>query len=532
MYKVLLVDDEILIRENIAERIPWNDIGFDLFDSCENGKDAIEILKENKIDLVLTDIRMPYVDGLELTKYIYEEKLPTKVIIISGYDDFNYAKQAIKYQVIAYILKPITAKEMIDTLSNTKAIFDKDQTVKNAIRENNILYEENFQILRHQFLQQLIKGKATNQEIEDKAKRFRVNLIFDIYSVALLYIDNDIFTLENNNKEIFERIQNYIAELLDEQVIVFPDGEEKLAVILGSNNPKNANADFMKLCSMLEKAILENLHYRVIFLLGTAVSRPIGLSVSYQKVLEIKEYLYLESDNNVLEWEKYKKSEADCHKEVNWNKWEGDILIAIKSNLIDEIEGNLDLIVEDCRNHWLKKSKIIMQMHSFVLQIMEFFEKLAIQDEELFQEQKDLISKLYDTYYLSQTKELILKFCLFAAAFFSKKRGGYCERQAMFALTYINENYGNSELTLQSLCSELAISVSYFSSIFKEHTGMTFVEALIRRRMEKAKEFLKHGTYKTYEVAEKCGYKDSNYFSATFKKYTGLTPKEYIKQNK
>ncbi|MBD9157626.1 MAG: response regulator, partial [Lachnospiraceae bacterium] len=116
MYKVLLVDDEALTREAISENIPWGKLGFELVASCENGRDAMEVIRQKKPDLVLTDICMPYVDGIELAKYIFENCPDTKTIIISGYDEFEYAKQAVRYQVMEYILKPITPSELTEVL--------------------------------------------------------------------------------------------------------------------------------------------------------------------------------------------------------------------------------------------------------------------------------------------------------------------------------------------------------------------------------------------------------------------------------
>ena len=115
MYKVLLVDDEALIREAISENTRWKELGYELMGTCKNGREAIERLDQEEADLVLTDICMPYVDGMELTRYLYEKHKGVKVIIISGYDDFEYAKTAVKYQVMDYILKPITAKELAQT---------------------------------------------------------------------------------------------------------------------------------------------------------------------------------------------------------------------------------------------------------------------------------------------------------------------------------------------------------------------------------------------------------------------------------
>ena len=134
MYKLLLVDDEILVREAIAENIRWNELGYELVLVCENGKEAIDYIKENKVDVVITDICMPFVDGIELSKYIYENNLLINVIVFSGYDDFKYAKKALEYGVIEYLLKPITSYELSETLMNLKVKMDKKKELIRTVK--------------------------------------------------------------------------------------------------------------------------------------------------------------------------------------------------------------------------------------------------------------------------------------------------------------------------------------------------------------------------------------------------------------
>lgn len=127
MYKVLLVDDEILVRKAIGKKLEWNQLGFELVGDCENGKDAIEFVKEHPVDVVLTDICMPHIDGMGLSKWLYENCPQTTIIIFSGYSDFEYAKQALQYKVAEYILKPVTAKELSEVLTRIRKKLDGER---------------------------------------------------------------------------------------------------------------------------------------------------------------------------------------------------------------------------------------------------------------------------------------------------------------------------------------------------------------------------------------------------------------------
>ena len=135
MYKVLLVDDEILIREAIRENIHWKEMGFELIADCENGREAMEVIRNNPPDLVLTDICMPYVDGIELARYIHENCPDTRTVIISGYDEFEYAKQAVRYQVMEYILKPVTPAELTEVLEKARASLDETRAKSETLKK-------------------------------------------------------------------------------------------------------------------------------------------------------------------------------------------------------------------------------------------------------------------------------------------------------------------------------------------------------------------------------------------------------------
>ena len=160
MYKVLLVDDEILVRDAIRKKIEWNKIGFELVGDCENGRDAIEFVQNNPVDLVLTDICMPHVDGMELSRYLYENYPQISIIIFSGYSDFEYAKQAIQYKVSEYILKPVTAKELTEVLERLKKKLDsirKEEQKIDKLQKVYHNYTKNEALIIAKALSRLVK---------------------------------------------------------------------------------------------------------------------------------------------------------------------------------------------------------------------------------------------------------------------------------------------------------------------------------------------------------------------------------------
>lgn len=156
MYKAILVDDESIIRNAISTTIDWNKFNFELVDTCQNATQAIEILKHTHIDLIITDICMPHMDGLELSSYVYNNYPDTSIVIISGYDDFNYAKAAIRYNVTEYLLKPVTADEFSQILLKLKNTLDEKTKKEDYINKIKQIYDENLSNIKNRFFANLI----------------------------------------------------------------------------------------------------------------------------------------------------------------------------------------------------------------------------------------------------------------------------------------------------------------------------------------------------------------------------------------
>ena len=242
MYKVLLVDDEALIREAISENTRWKELGYELMGTCKNGREAIERLDQEEADLVLTDICMPYVDGMELTRYLYEKHKGVKVIIISGYDDFEYAKTAVKYQVMDYILKPITAKELAQTLTRVKEKLDEERFQRSDMKRIRGAYMSNLPILRGRFLNSLLMGNVGAQEIQEKLKDYKIRLDGKYFMTALVTGDDLTPFLRQSDEYKSDlacfAIYNISAEIMDfyQAGVSFQDVDERTVLIFSGND--------------------------------------------------------------------------------------------------------------------------------------------------------------------------------------------------------------------------------------------------------------------------------------------------------
>lgn len=189
MYRILLVDDEALIREAVSENVKWEQYGYELAGSCENGKEALEFIEENPVDVVFTDICMPYMDGMELSEKLSEDYPAVKIVILSGYDDFDYAKKAIRYGVKEYLLKPITADEMGDVLLTLKTEMDKERKAEQKLSKLESAYRKGQKRLYSDTLLHLIRGSRADEETRRELKKVGLNLDFAVYRVAVAELD-------------------------------------------------------------------------------------------------------------------------------------------------------------------------------------------------------------------------------------------------------------------------------------------------------------------------------------------------------
>lgn len=535
MYKVLLVDDEALIREAISENIQWEEMGFDFMGACENGRQAMEAIEKEQPDLLLTDINMPFVDGMELTKYVYENYPDTKVIIISGFDEFEYAKNAVKYQVLEYILKPITPMEFSGTLLRVKKLFDEKKESQQSMKKIRSAYVSNLPTLQGRYLHHLLNGTADYSKLTEKQAELRLSLIAACYNTALVEGDSlKPFTCQYENVKdelALFAIYNITAEIVTEEGcgIAFQSMEEKTVIIFMGEDKENLKNQMKMTIPKIQKAIEEFLKIQVTVAVGSTVSMLEELPESFAKTKGALEYKFMLGGNQIIEAEEYEEL-RNSGRHIDVFDWASKIAASIRTNKEEEIRCKTKEFAENIKLLLLNKSRSIVYVQNLVLSVINLLDISGEMEEEIYEKERFFVAEIYSCENLGAITRLMTETFLFINDVLSESRDHYGKRQAILALRYIEENYADSTVTLNSVCTALAMSTSYFSSIFKNHTGETFIEALTKKRIEKAKRLLEQGSKKTYEIAEAVGYSDAHYFSLTFKKITGKTPREYAKE--
>lgn len=532
MYSVLLVDDEALIREAISENTKWNELGFELAGTCKNGREAMEFIRKNPPDLLLTDICMPYMDGMELAKYVYEEQRDTKVVIISGYDEFEYAKKAVKYQVAEYILKPITAMELSETLKKVRVSLDEERMKEQSMQRIRGAYVSNLPLLRGRFLNGLLAGSIQPEELEEKLLDYHIPLSGTRFMSAIIMGDN-LTVFQKNQKDLQPDLACFaIYNIADEIIsgyqagVTFQDIEERTIILFGGKPGLEKKA--LKICEEIQGAIGKFLKIQCTIAVGLAVNALDQVHLSCTDMKKALEYRFLLGGNQVIYADSLRHSSSKTLADVSGLT--DKIVLAVKSNQEEEIVRSVQEFMQAIQESYVSRNRSIFYVQNAVLSLMNSIDTASMNESVIFQEERELLNSIYTKNHLSEVAEDLTTFCVDISRSIQDQKDSYCKRQALLAQDYIEKNYGNPDITLNTVCTFLSISTSYFSSVFKAYTGETFIEALTKKRMEKAKSLIENTSKKTYEVAAEVGYSDPHYFSSTFKKVTGMTPTEYAKK--
>lgn len=536
MYKVLLVDDESLIREAISENIKWNDLGFELIGACENGRQAIERIKEDTPDLLITDICMPFVDGMELTKYVYENYESVKVIIISGYDEFEYAKTAVKYHVLEYVLKPVTSYELSELLANIKEGFDREAAKNRSLKKIREAYMSNLSVLKGRFLNALIQGTLDERELKNKQEEFNIDLFGRYFVTAVIETDDldEYIAMREGLKEdlVLFAVYNITDEIVNDYRLgaAFQNGEDKTVIVFRFDNEEGFRQKINKVCSEIKDSLNKYLELETTIGIGKTVSAINQLGRSLDTAKSVLEYRFLFGKNIILDADSLDINNYSSKFDIS--SWSDKIIIYIKAGNKEEIKAVVDEFVKELKSCVVPKNIAVIYIQNIVLSILNMLDNMGLGSEELIEGEYKFINNIYNHKHLEKIKEEFTLFCIGVSESMLTEKDSYSNKQAVMALDYIDKNYGNPEISLNSVCSYLSISTSYFSSIFKSYTGITFIEALTKKRIDKAKSLIENTSLKSYEIADEVGFSDPHYFSITFKKHTGCTPTEYSKKKR
>lgn len=531
MYKLILVDDEAIVREGIRDNINWNELGFEVIDDCVDGREAMESIERWEPDVVLTDINMPFVDGLQLTRFILERNPNTKVIILTGYDEFAYAQKAVKLKAYDYLLKPITASELTQLLKRLKNELEEEQNKTKEFQELKMKLKESFPLLKARFLNRLISGGRSPVNFQEKLNYFDLNLRGAYFLVLVVDVDDpdQISKIHSGTEDelllfaVFNICEKIVLKHNEGQI--FQNNQEKTIIILASNDPstllEKAHIIGEEICGSVENF----LRFTVSIGLGTLCNNLEELHFSYRSAVSALDYRFVLGNNHVIQVSEIEESMGS--KILYSREAEKNLILSIKTGTESEIDEMVTKALDGLRKCYVSTANSYIQIQHLCLAIFEALAELGVDLEQMEGYENKLISEVHGIKTLEQAEKWLKEFCKQASRTVAGKRDDFWKIQAQKAEQFIKEHYMDPEISLHSISKYLSVSTSYFSLIFKNATKQTYIEYLTKIRMEKAMELLKSTDLKSYEIAERIGYEDPHYFSLLFKKVKGISPSEY-----
>lgn len=543
MLKIFLAEDEVIVRETIKRMIPWEELGFELVGEAADGEMALPLLIRQQPDLLITDIKMPFMDGLTLAKLAKKEIPGIKIVILSGYDDFNYAKQAISIGVEDYLLKPITKNALIERLSEIRSRYEHEKTQKEyyeRFRREMQAYEKNSS---RDFFEALVGGSMDMMEAYRRAEKLGMDIVAEAYNILIFTLNSEedfsgqreeYSSWEAESLELLENFFSASASAMLFRSNVFSYG----VLIKGQKETitENTKQCVEEICKILNR----NESRREWFLaIGQPVERLSQIQKSYHAASRAfsQRYLY---DGNILYYDEMEMMEHHDSQsgandntylqKVDVNALNPAILQKFLSNgLLEETENFVKdyfyAIGQEPMESIVFRNYVILNVRFSVISFLKGLncntEAMEPEDtEELLAESGKNIESA-----IAYAEKMISQ----AIAIRDENSGNKNRSILKTAVDFIDSHYMDEDISLNTVANVANVSANHFSALFSQNMEQTFIEYLTTLRMNRAKELLRCTGMRSSEISGEIGYKDAHYFSYLFKKTQGMTPSDYRK---
>lgn len=513
MYKVMIVDDEPLIREGLTTLIDWEAYGFQVVQTAKDGLDALDKVEAHAPDLLIVDIRMPGMDGLQLIETIRSRQLDPKLLILSGYADFDYAKKAIKSRVEGYILKPVDEDELVEYLTSIKRALDREQV---EAEQFNSVTRKSCETL----IQSVLTGSGSYKgSISSSASE--LGLIWKQYQVLLLLIQFDNARQVDVLSNARSKLESWIEE--QELGVVFMR-DLQIGILLRGQYTTSSQLE--RLYKELDEALsdLDLTYYAAI---GRTVYRFVDIKASYDEAFELLKRKFYAASGRILSMGSSPELKGMIEGEKPEHGFDAEpyaekLYLALDVANKETIRETLSSMKEEMMRYDLSeqavKTATVQMLSSVVGKLLQHHEELR----SVHQESASWILEFYRYESISEMFASIEdKLFQLVDRFGSMNSETLVKRM----IDLIHRNY-DENLKLEMLADVFNYNSAYLGKMFKNQTGEYFNTYLDKVRIEKAKELLEEGL-KVYQVAERVGYTNVDYFHSKFKKYTGVSPSAY-----
>jgi len=538
VYSFLLIDDEVIIREGVRDNIDWARHGFSFLGACADGRAGLEAIDTLRPDVVLTDICMPFVDGLDLARYVRERYPQIKVVLLTGYDEFGYAQEAVKLRVEDFILKPITAEELRELLDSLRAELDGEAERRKDLDRVRAQLHESLPLLRERVLNRLVSGGFEEGEIRTRLDACGLCLPGPLYQALVIDLDSPERSDESADRGLMELAIKNIAdeqsrgfvegtsqESPDPRIVSFQNSSDQIVLVLSGGDEAELERSALRLAEEIRDGVAKGLKATATVGAGCPVGGLPLVGHSYREALSALDHRLVLGRNQVISFRSIASGERE--KSLDAAEFGRRLSAAIRTGTYTEIEQLIDEMASLLRqaNASTRRSRTVIETTlAFIIQSMS---ELGIREEDVLFEEESPFVAVQHLKTLGEIAAWLKALLRKATQTVERRRDDLSRIKGREAEEYIRAHFGSPALSLSDVCRAIGTSTSYFCTLFKKHTNKTFVEYLTEVRIEKAKELFKMSGLRSYEIADSVGYRDSHYFSLIFKKITGESPSVY-----
>jgi two-component system, response regulator YesN len=518
--KVLIADDEIQIRKGLRLKLDWEEEGFQIVDEAANGKEALEILQTKDIDVVITDMRMPIMDGVELAKRCHQEFPRVKVIVLSGYSDFEYVRNSLQQGVRDYLLKPVAPDELVETLRKVRKEVEEEKRKQVETAKLNQLAHSNLQEMQEQYILHLVKEERLQLPIvKERLHQLHLEELADENrKVRFLTVEIRESHLKDRLEDMRTPFQMLCKEIAQEKKAYmftdpsYPNMVQFLELMETQTLPSN------HLATQIQQHVNSLLKLETVIGIGTIVNGLSEYRSCYISSLLAWSQSQLGPKSQIIEQTASSEEVFDFPPD-----FERRITNSIENLDFAAFKDNLQIVLEGSERRSVLSFSFAANQVLFLLGSLA--KKYDVETKDIQNTLWNCQQNIWNLNSQHKVKEYLIQL---AALIIEKVRlARFSNKKLIDSIRHYLDQHYASEISLTTLSTLFHINSAHLSETFKNHVGQNFSDYLVNLRMEKAKVLLKDKQLKIIDVANLVGFSNSGYFSTVFKKYFGQTPVEF-----
>ena len=525
MYRFLMVDDEEIVRRGFRDKIDWTSLGFEFLEPCENGEQAIEALEAHHPDVVMTDIAMPRMDGLGVAAYAAEHHPQTVVVILSGYDEFEYAQKAIRSSVFEYVLKPVTSRDLKGLLGRLKARLDSRARTQEEAKTIEQRAEAAAALMKSQALLDLVTGPTDSLP----AARFQELFGFSPEGLSCSVVVVDEGLVPTGEAQVPSvKASEILTEVAgaSRRTLLFSPGEGRRAVLVLERDPASCD----RLAGLIGARMAADARWAII-----GIGRPREAwnqaPESFREAAAALSYRLAAPAGGAFHYGRAAEEDPRILGEL------AELRERTRRAVVSGEPQDTETRAADYRallgGAGVSPTRVRREVETLFASIADALRDLGVSPQTVATDLEldyDLAVQRLRTF--EDVQALLRRLAVYASSILDGRAIPVPQWKVRDFKDYVARHYGERSLSVQSIAADLSISASYLSKLVKRHLDQSVVDYLVDYRMERAKELLATSDLMMYEIAEATGYPDAQYFSTIFKRQIGLTPTEFRAQRR